>query len=51
MIRIQNDSFSASIAPNGAELRFLKNRQTGEEFIWQAAGGIFDAGYTIQLPC
>ncbi len=50
MIRIQNDSFSASIAPNGAELRSLKNRQTGEEFIWQADPGIWAKSAPVLFP-
>jgi len=36
MITIQNKTHSATINPLGAELTSFKNRQTQEEYIWQA---------------
>lgn len=50
MVTIQNDRFSASIAPVGAELRSLKNRQSNEEFIWQADPGIWAKSAPVLFP-
>ena len=50
MITIQNEKFSASIAPLGAELKSLKNRETGEEFIWQADPTVWGKSAPILFP-
>jgi len=50
MVTIQNKIFSASIAPQGAELKSLKNRQTGEEFIWSAAPSVWAKSAPLLFP-
>lgn len=50
MITIQNEQFSASIALAGAELRSLKDKATGEEFIWQADPAVWAKSAPVLFP-
>ncbi len=49
-IAIENDLFSAEIVSLGAELQSLKNRQTGEEYIWQRDPEIWEGSVPILFP-
>jgi galactose mutarotase-like enzyme len=50
MITIQNQNLSAAIHPNGAELKSLKNLQTGFEYIWQADPTYWNRSAPILFP-
>lgn len=49
-ITITNNSFSAEIASFGAELHSLKNKITGEEYIWQRDPTIWECSAPILFP-
>lgn len=49
-ITITNDLFSAEIASFGAELHSLKNKATGEEYIWQRDPAIWECSAPILFP-
>ena len=49
-ITITNDLFSAEIASFGAELHSLKNKVTGEEYIWQRDSAIWECSAPILFP-
>ena len=50
MITIQNNIYSASINPEGAELKSFLNKKTNEEFIWQADPSIWGKSAPILFP-
>ena len=50
MVTIQNEQFSASVVPQGAELKSLKNRATGEELIWQADSEVWAKSAPLLFP-
>ena len=50
MIYIENDRFCAGITLNGAELRSLKNKASGKEFIWQADPTVWGSSAPILFP-
>ncbi len=47
---IENDWFSTEIASFGAELQSLKNRQTGEEYIWQRDPEVWEGSAPVLFP-
>lgn len=49
-MEISNDWFSAEISSFGAELQSLKNRQTGEEYIWQCDPEVWEGSAPILFP-
>ncbi len=50
MIRIQNEAFEAAFTPIGAELASLKDRQTGQEYIWQADPAVWASHAPVLFP-
>jgi galactose mutarotase-like enzyme len=50
MITLQNQNLSAAINPLGAELKSLKNLQTGFEYIWQANPEFWNRSAPILFP-
>ena len=50
MIAIENKRFSAEIRLKGAELASLKNKSTGQEYIWQADPDVWGGSAPILFP-
>ncbi len=50
MITIENESFTAVIATQGAELRSLKNKQSQAETIWQADPAVWACSAPVLFP-
>ncbi len=50
MIKIKNSKWTAEINPIGAELSSLKNRKTGEEFIWQRDPAVWAGSAPVLFP-
>ncbi len=47
---IQNEHLSAGISSLGAEIRSLKDRQSGEEFIWQINPEVWGSSAPVLFP-
>lgn len=47
---IQNEKLVCTIESNGAEIRSLKNKETGEEYIWQIDTTIWGSSSPILFP-
>jgi len=47
---IENESLICTIESNGAEIRSLKNKQSGEEYIWQIESSIWGSSSPVLFP-
>jgi len=47
---ISNDSLTCSIESNGAEIRSLKSKSTGQEYIWQINESIWGSSSPVLFP-
>jgi galactose mutarotase-like enzyme len=47
---IENEKLICSIESNGAEIRSLKNKRTGEEYIWQIDKSIWGSSSPVLFP-
>jgi galactose mutarotase-like enzyme len=47
---IENEKLICSIESNGAEIRSLKNKVTGEEYIWQIDSSIWGSSSPVLFP-
>jgi galactose mutarotase-like enzyme len=48
--RIENEKLICTIESNGAEIRSLKNKVTGEEYIWQIDKSIWGSSSPVLFP-
>ena len=47
---IENNKLICTIESKGAEIRSLKNKETGEEYIWQIDNSIWGSSAPILFP-
>ena len=47
---IQNDLLTCSISSNGAEIRSLKEKETGKEYIWQIDESVWGSSSPVLFP-
>lgn len=47
---IENEKLICSIESNGAEIRSLKNKETGEEYIWQIDDSVWGSSSPVLFP-
>ena len=47
---IENEKLICTIESNGAEIRSLKNKETGEEYIWQIDNSVWGSSSPVLFP-
>jgi galactose mutarotase-like enzyme len=47
---IENEKLICTIASDGAEIRSLKNKATGEEYIWQMNPSVWGSSSPVLFP-